>query len=375
MMETIRKTLRCMIWICILCMASGVCISCTRSSEPTVFEIKQGVNIGCWLSQSNITDERRKQIFNEEDIDLLVKAGFDHIRLPVDEVQLFNEDMSLNEETLSILHNTIDNCLKRGLKVVFDLHIIRSHHFLDEHAALWSNVAEQDKLVDMWRVIQQQLYCYPVTEVAYELLNEAVAPDDEQWAALMLRIVEMIREKEHDRVIVLGANMQNNAAHVKNIRVPQDDRNIMLSFHFYEPLLITHYQALWTPLRILNFSKPMQYPGQLIPDDLYAELSDEEKEVVEPYHHSYDKDWIRSYWSEAIEYAKQKGLKLYLGEFGCLVNCGEEVRMAWLKDVVDVAREQGIAYSLWEYNQQFGFADRWNKGVITNNDLMKVVTQ
>lgn len=374
-MKNIQKVLRCMICICIVCLGTVVCTSCAKASSPTNFDIKQGVNIGCWLSQSHIVDERREQIFTEQDIDLLVNAGFDHIRLPVDEVQLFNEDMSLNEETLRILHNTIDNCLEKGLKVIFDLHIIRSHHFLDNHAALWSDPAEQDKLVDMWRVIQNQLSHYPVTEVAYELLNEAVAPDDEQWAALMLRIVKVIRQSEKDRIIVLGANQQNHAAHVKNILVPEGDPNIMLSFHFYEPLLITHYQAMWTPLRILNFNGSMCYPGQLIPDEVYAGLSDEEKKVVEPYNQSYDKEWIRSYWSEAIEYSKQKGLKLYLGEFGCLANCGEEVRLAWLSDVVDLARELGIAYSFWEYNKEFGFADRWEKGVITNEALMKVVAE
>ena len=246
---------------------------------------------------------------------------------------------------------------------------------MDEHAALWSNPAEQDKLVEMWKVIQSLLRQYPVTDVAYELLNEAVAPTDEQWANLMLRIVEMIRQTEKDRVIVLGANMQNNVAHVKNIKVPEGDKNIILSFHFYEPLLITHYQASWTPLRILNFDGPMEYPGQLIPDEVYNKLSDEEKAVVKPYHYSYNQEWMRQTWSDAIAYAKSKGLTLYLGEFGCMVNCGENIRLAWLKDVVDLARQNNIPYALWEYSAQFGFADRWNKGKITNQALMDVLVK
>ena len=350
-----------------------LCTPCTHAKKQTEFKIQKGVKIGIWLSQSTIMDERREKIFTEDDIKLLVNNGFDHIRLPVDEVQLFNEDMTLNESTVKILHNTIKTCLKYNLKVIFDLHIIRAHHFLDTHAALWSNPAEQDKLVEMWKVIQNLLRQYPVTDVAYELLNEAVAPTDEQWANLMLRIVKMIRQTEKDRVIVLGANMQNNVAHVKNIKVPEGDKNIILSFHFYEPLLITHYQASWTPLRILNFDGPMKYPGQLIPDDVYNKLSDEEKTVVEPYHHSYDQEWMRQTWSEAIAYAKSKGLMLYLGEFGCLVNCGENIRLAWLKDVVDLARQNNIPYALWEYSAQFGFADRWNKGKITNQALMDIL--
>ena len=344
---------------------------CT-GNKPTEFDIHQGVNVGNWLSQSWVMGERREKIFTEEDMDLLVANGFDHIRLPVDEVQLFNQDMTLNEGTVALIHKTIDGCLARGLKVIFDLHILRSFSFMDNDAPLWKSEAEQDKLVNMWRDIQGILCEYPVTDVAYEILNEAVAPTDEQWADLMLRVVAMIRETEKDRIIVLGANMQNQASHVKNIKVPEGDRNIMLTFHFYEPLLITHYQASWTPLRILHFNGPMQYPGQLIPDEVYEQLNDEEKAVIEPYNHSYDKEWMRSMWQEAVDYAHSKGIKLHLGEFGCLVNCGEEVRLAWLKDVVDLARELDIPYSMWEYNSQFGFADRMNKGVITNRPLMEV---
>lgn len=89
-----------------------LCTPCTHAKKQTEFKIQKGVNIGIWLSQSTIMDERREKIFTEDDIKLLVNNGFDHIRLPVDEVQLFTEDMTLNESTVKILHNTIKTCLK-----------------------------------------------------------------------------------------------------------------------------------------------------------------------------------------------------------------------------------------------------------------------
>ena len=358
-----------------LCITILVIPSCGEKNKATDFDIQKGVNIGNWLSQSRIRGERRLSIFTEEDVQLLVDNGFDHLRLPVDEEQLFNEDMTINSETIGIIHNTIQTCIDKGLKVIFDLHIIRSHHFLDNDSALWKSTEEQDKLVDMWRTIQDQLRQYPATSVAYEILNEAVAPTDEQWSKLMLRVVEMVRETEKDRVIILGSNHQNNVAHLKNIIVPEGDKNIMLSFHFYEPLLITHYQASWTPLRVLNFTSPMQYPGQLIPDELYNSLTDEEKAVIEQYNHTYDKEWMKSVWQEAIDYGKEKGLKLYLGEFGCLKTVSDDVRYNWIQDVVTLCRENGIAYSLWEYNSQFGFANRNVKGELTDPRLMEILTK
>lgn len=356
-------------------MAIAVTLLASCEKKPTEFDIHKGVNIGCWLSQGSLNNPYRDRIFTEEDIKLLKENGFDHLRFPVDEMQLFNEDMTLNESTVHLIHRTIRCCIENGIKVIFDLHVIRSHHFLAEDSPLFSSEKEQTKLVDMWRVIQSELRQYPVTDVAYEILNEAMAREDGQWSDLLLKVLSMIRETEKDRIVVFGANRQNNVAHVKNIKLPEGDRNIMLSFHFYEPLLITHYQAVWTVLKDLKFNGDMQYPGQLIPDSVYEQLTDEEKEIVAPYNHYYDRQWIQDTWQEAIDFAKEKGLKLYLGEFGCMVNCGEPVRLAWLKDVVAVARENDIPYSMWEYSAQFGFADRMHKGVIHNVPLMKVFVE
>lgn len=345
-------------------------ISC--SPKATEFPMKQGVNIGEWLSQSYWRNPRRAEVFTETDVKFLKDNGFDHLRFPVDEMQFFNDDMTVNESTFELIDRTINLCIKYDMRVIFDLHVIRSHSFLSEDNALFSDPAQQEKFLNMWRTIQSRLCQYPVNYLAYEILNEAMAKDDAEWADLLLKVVAMIRETEKDRIIVLGANRQNNVAHVKNIKVPEGDKNIILSFHFYEPLLITHYQAGWTVLRNLKFNGEMQYPGQLIPDSVYAALTDEEKEIVAPYNHSYDKDWIRATWKEAIDFAKSKGLRLYLGEFGCMKTVGEKMRLAWLKDVVDVARENNIPYSMWEYNSQFGFAIRYKNGEIHNRPLMEV---
>lgn len=365
------------------CMLLTVCIATSCKSkaqpqtepEPRTFSIQKGVNIGNWLSQSNIVDNRRDSIFTEDDIRLLADNGFDHIRLPVDEVQLFNEDMTLNDKTVDILCRTLDLCMKHDLKVIVDLHIIRAHHFLDKRPALWENAAEQDKLVSMWRTLQGLLHEYPVDKVAYEILNEAVAPQDELWADLLLRVVNAIRETEKDRTIVMGANQFNSVERVKNIKLPEGDKNILLTFHFYEPLLLTHYQASWTAFKDLQLKGSLQYPGQLITDEVYNQLTQDEKAIVEPYRHEYNQEWMKQTWQQAMDFARQNGLKLYLGEFGSLVNCGEAVRLAWLKDVVELCRENNIAYSLWEYNSQFGFASRTEKGKVTNQAMLDILVK
>ena len=99
--------------------------SCGRQNvieKPTSFEICKGVNIGNWVSESPLRGERRAKVFTMDDIDKLASYGFDHLRLPVDEDHLFNESGRADEETLSLIHETITRCKKNGMRIILDIH-------------------------------------------------------------------------------------------------------------------------------------------------------------------------------------------------------------------------------------------------------------
>ena len=81
------------------------------------------------MSQSNVRGENRAVFFTEADVKFLSEVGFDHLRLPVDEEQMFAPDGSKEKEAFSLLHNALSWCQKYRLKAIVDLHILRSHHF------------------------------------------------------------------------------------------------------------------------------------------------------------------------------------------------------------------------------------------------------
>lgn len=359
------------ILLAILIMASSVC--CTPARPEQVFSIRKGVNIGNWLSQSSVRGEERDRAFNETFVRDIASYGFDHIRLPVDEEQLFDENGEFDMETLGLVHRTIKQCEASGLKVLFDLHIIRSHNFDSAGNQLWTSLEEQDRLLGLWHKIDEQLCGYSPDLVAYEFLNEPVAPDTEQWNQLFNRFIRQIREHDKERVLVIESNRWGGTRHVREMSVPEEDPNIIIEMHFYEPYLLTHYQAGWSKFAGLDFSMPMQYPGKLMSAELYDALSDEEKTIVKDYYADYSKETILDSWQSAIDFAASKGLRLYLGEFGCLPECGRTNRMNWMSDVVGLCRENGIPYCYWEYNRIFGFADTY--GNVTDQELLEILTK
>lgn len=348
-----------------------------RMVPLTNFNINRGVNIGNWLSGPPLNHNRRSTVFTTEDVNRLAGYGFDHLRIPVDEDNIFVDSVKVDKETISLIHQTIEQCQEKGMKVIIDLHSTRSHTFMSskmDNNTLWNSKYAQVRIVKIWELLMMEFEKYSEKLVAYELLNEPTAEKDEQWNRIANLLIKTIRKKNKKRIIVLGSNRWNYVGNLEKLEIPENDPNIILSFHFYEPMLLTHYEASFNKFANLRLPEKIQYPGKLFSDSVYNILSVKDKELVNPYRKEYNKQYFRSKWIPAIKYAKSKGLRLYLGEFGCLPNAGEGIRLVWLSDVVSLCKEYNIAYSLWEYNNVFGFAER-GTGKIRNQEMLKILTE
>jgi endoglucanase len=151
--------------------------------------------------------------------------------------------------------------------------------------------------------------------------------------------------------------MWQSVQNVPQLSLPANDTNLIISFHFYSPLLLTHYTASWTPLRY--FRGKVSYPGYIIsPTDLknYIDTvaSQDAKNIVQELSEPYNKERIRAMIKPAVDFAKSKNLPLYCGEFGCLPTVPRNDRLSYYKDLVSLFREEGIAYANWEYKGDFG---------------------
>lgn len=66
--------------------------SCQPKSTENNFKIHKGTNLSHWLSQSEERGEARRQHIQEDDFARLKELGFDFVRIPIDEVQFWDED-------------------------------------------------------------------------------------------------------------------------------------------------------------------------------------------------------------------------------------------------------------------------------------------
>ncbi|MFW5851606.1 MAG: glycoside hydrolase family 5 protein [Bacteroidota bacterium] len=348
-----------------------------------MFSITKGINLSHWLSQ--FFGWSPKDVFvTKNDIAYLKNIGFDHVRLPIDEEQMFHENGMFNQENLSYLHSCIKWCLEEDMRVVVDLHILRSHHFNagnNEGAmTLWNNPKDQDTMIDIWRKLSSELSSYSTDMVAYEFMNEPVAPKHSMWNTLVARGHTILRALEPNRTLIFGPNMWQFPRFFKYFEIPANDSNIILSFHTYDPLPFTHYKAYWMPLG--KYSGPVQYPGSIIPEKHFPEFEkatkgDKVLDIVKDYNEFSRKTFV-SIVSPAIDFAKKHGMQLYCNEFGCLPSVPTEDRIRYFKDIISVFSEYDIAYASWDYKGDFGIVE-WDRETYTNkeedSEIIKILTQ
>ena len=90
----------------------------------------------------------------EKDIAFIAGAGYDHVRIPIDEAEMWTEDGKPIEASFKYLTRCLDWCAKHNLRAIVDLHILRSHYFNANNEGgkntLWSDPAAQDKFIELW---------------------------------------------------------------------------------------------------------------------------------------------------------------------------------------------------------------------------------
>jgi endoglucanase len=211
--------------------------------------------------------------------------------------------------------------------------------------------------VKLWEDLASVVGDVPVSELAYEIMNEPVADNPEDWNKLVALVSKAIRKTEPNRVLVIGANRWQIPQSVPLLKLPEGDKNIIISFHTYSPMLLTHYTADWIGLR--DYKGPVNYPGVVAKTEGNAYLEKKQNDPADGHFvrqaaEEWNPERIYKEIEPAVIRAKELGLQLYCGEFGCLPTVPREMRLAYYHDIVSVFEKNGIAWANWEYKGDFG---------------------
>jgi endoglucanase len=309
--------------------------SCCQSPADANDPFEQNRRLGRGINLGNALEAPSEGewgvTLQEEYFQAIKDAGFDSIRVPIrwsahaDDAAPYTIDPAFFER----IDWVVEQALSRELLV-----IINTHHYEE----IMRNPAKhRERLLALWSQIGERYQDQP-SDLLFEILNEPNgAMRADQWNSVLVDALAVIRETNPERNVVIGSTDWNKASTLYQLVLPEDDRHIIVTFHYYEPFQFTHQGAEWV-------AGSDAWVGTTWEGDLM------QRQAIEEY-----LDWA-AMWGEA------SNRPIYLGEFGAYGKADVQSRALWTAFVARQAEERGMSWAYWELCAGFGAYDA-GKGV------------
>lgn len=226
------------------------------------------------------------------------------------------------------------------------------------------------RFISLWQAFAKRYKGYG-PNVVFELLNEIVEPNSDRWNKLSKEAVAGIREIDKERVIIIGGNHYNSVNTLHELDRIDDDK-LVYTFHFYEPHIFTHQKASWEPL-LKDLEFEVDYPSDENTYEAYLSKDDKFKGQY-TFDKIVDKNYLRKYLQPAIDFAKERKVTLYCGEYGVIDHVPMESNLRWHKDLSELLIECGIGRAVWTY-KLMSFPMVGGDSVIRNKGLIDIVSK
>lgn len=226
--------------------------------------------------------------------------------------------------------------LERDLMVVLNI-----HHY---NELMEEPEANRNRFLAIWSQIAKH-YHDASSDLLFEVLNE---PHGElsagRWNQYLRSAVDVIRESNPHRTLIIGTAPWGGFDGLANLSLPEDDRNIIVTVHYYNPFQFTHQGASWAGDEA---------------DDWLGTTWTETQEQVDAVNADFD---FVEQWSE------NHNRPIYLGEFGAYNAAPQQSREIWTNYIRTAAEQRSFSWSYWEFGAGFGIYDRdshqWREGLL-----------
>ncbi|MCK1318716.1 cellulase family glycosylhydrolase [Bradyrhizobium sp. 23] len=290
-----------------------------QANTPPAPKLGRGINI---LGYDGVWEGGRNAPFRLDNLTAIRRAGFSHVRINFFGFRFMNPEKVMDEVVLRRLDGVIEEVLARNLIPILDEH--------DTHVCQRDISECTDKLKSFWTQIAAR-YAGKYPALVFEVLNEPGGQmSSTGWNGLLNKCLSIIRATNPRRTVIASV-LNVDEMPVEDLVLPSDDRNLIVTFHYYAPIRFTHQGAPWSP----TFSRigPLDWGT---PEDKQKARADFEK--------------IRS-WSQ------REKRPIYLGEFGVYEAAPAEARTRYLSFVARSAERLGWAWAYWQFDHDFAAFD------------------
>ncbi len=269
---------------------------------------------------------------------MLKEKGFNSVRIPIRwsaEGRVgIKKPYKINKVFLKRLDRAINIAQGQGLSV-----IINCHHYED----LFSDYENhKDRFKAIWTQLSEHYKSYP-DSLVFEILNEPhgdITP--EKWNELQSEILSIIRKSNPTRAVMIGTAEWGSVAALRALRFPADEKNVILTIHYYNPFEFTHQGAEWVNLQN---SYGVPWDGDY-----------------------FDKARILGEMEVIAAFSVKNNVPVNIGEFGAYGKAEINARSRWTSYCARLFEDFGFSWHYWEFASGFGVYDpsvgEWRKPLL-----------
>jgi endoglucanase len=288
----------------------------TIAADEQLATMHRGMNI---LSDDPLWRDPATARFQPRHFARLHEAGFDTVRMNLHAFDHADASGQIDPEWFDNLDALVKVALDNGLTVILDEH--------DDHGCEADVAACGPKLQAIWSQIATRYRDAP-NRVLFEILNEPhgrlTAP---VWNAMARGMLSVIRKTNPDRNVVVGPAGWSSIDQLATFDLPEEDRHIIVTVHYYWPMTFTHQGASWV-------ESTRNLSGVSWGTDA------EQAELAKNF------DGVKT-WADAHH------RPIFLGEFGAYEKGDMDSRTRYVSAVARAAEARGFAWAYWQFDSDF----------------------
>lgn len=259
--------------------------------------------------------------FKESYFKMIKEAGFSNIRVNLYAFSHMDKtSFQMDPKWLETLDWVVKKGLEAKLMVILDMHEFTQ--MADDP------IGKKEMFLSVWRQLAPRYKDQP-TQVVFELLNEPNQKlTEDMWNQYLTETVHIIRETNPNRTLIIGPGNWNGIESLPTLKLPENDRNIIVTVHFYHPMAFTHQGAPWS--RDTKDLVGIKWMG-----------TDEDKQLIE------------SKLKVAADWSKANNRPIFLGEFGSYDKGEMDSRARYTAFVARTAEKLGFSWAYWQFDGDF----------------------
>ena len=289
-------------------------------------KLGKGINMGNMFEAP--TETAWGNPFQNDYFKRISELGFNSVRVPirwdVPDRASQTSPYTVNPVFLTRIKTIVDNAIANKLYVIINMH----HHeeiFTDPEKVKPRFLSQWEQIATYFKDYNQSLL--------FEIMNE---PHDkltpELWNTFMADALKSIRKSNPTRAVLVGPGDYNGLGAIPKLKLP-DDKNIILSIHYYNPFQFTHQGAEWVGTNANSW--------------LGTKWEDLDLE----------RNQVESEFSSLKTFQKQYNIPVNIGEFGAYSKADIASRNKWTTFLARWFEQQGYSWNYWEFSAGFGIYD------------------